>query len=576
VTAVLPEAGRPSDDALAQMIATGDDACIAAAIAEFDRRDRAAKHRAACVAAQRARYAGWEDAARANFTAAEQYCRGDHNMIGAAGRGRAGVTPWSLWYGSEDKARQYASEELITFWDYHQARPPSPREYVTAARAGLADRKDVGGVDGDECVHSAHDNGPGSVPDSDRGGVNTTPGGVNGSAGREASLLDRVQAARERHERDSASRPAVFATLQAQAEQAVNGHQGMPRAEVAIPAAGRVAYRATPPAVVVSERSCDPADGVEALNLMSRFFAHYDHFPGPASADLLAAWSLQTHAVNDAGEPIWRALPRLIVAGPYGCGKSGTLDNIAMATGTTVLIKVSYAGIRNRIGKSHLPAILDDAQLTFGAGRKSEDVRLVINAHTRGREAEDGAGAVSTYGQVAMAGLPKLLTGKVSHEISDTLSRCFVLWKERKPKDMHIPEVSDAGEALMRDKAVPGMREWCASFRDLLKARSAEFGDGAPTGLPDLGDGGRGNDQLARPLLTVCDVATSLVPEEVRDTTPEEVWNWSERIRRALIHVSGAAAPVAEKSQIGGVSAAFEELWAGDSTVNAEGDDLED
>src|SRR6185312_1238583 len=179
----------------------------------------------------------------------------------------------------------------------------------------------------------------------------------------------------------------------------------------------------------------------------------------------------------------------------------------------------------------------------FGAGRKSEDVRLVINAHTKGSEVEDGNGEVSVYGQVAMAGLPSMLTGKVSTAIEDTLSRCFVLWKTRKPKGYHVDEVTDATEAKVRDELVPAMREWCMTYRDMLKARAAWFGAGNPTGLPDLGGGGRGNDQLARPLLSACDVATAKAHQAWREAGndaedfPAE-YRWDLRIRQALIFVS--------------------------------------
>jgi hypothetical protein len=325
--------------------------------------------------------------------------------------------------------------------------------------------------------------------------------------------------------------------------------------------------------------SSNPADGLHALSLLSRFHQHYDYWEAPEYADLLAAWELQCAAVEDDGSPIWRALPRLIVAGMYGNGKSGTLDQIAMATGSSVLVKCTYPGIRDRIGKDRKPVILDDAQMTFGAGKKSEDVRLVINAHTRGRTIQDGRhGELTVTGQCAMAGLSTMLTGKVSHAIEDTLSRCFVLHKARKPKGYHVPEVTDAAEEQVRDKLVPAMREWAMAYRDTLRERAAWFGEGNPTGLPDLGGGGRGNDQLARPLLAVCDVATALAHKAWRESgKPEEEfppdWDWSERIRKALVFVSGVPEPVEdEESPLDGVSAAFDAMWATDSGEEGRGE----
>ena len=357
-------------------------------------------------------------------------------------------------------------------------------------------------------------------------------------------------------------------------QRALRGHPGT----VAVPGASQPAAQRGSQA-----KSAGPGDGIAALTMMSRFFAHYDYWADPAYADVLAAWCLQTHAIEDDGPPIWRAVPRIIVAGMHGTGKDGTMAQIAAACGTSVLMKVTFPGIRDCIGQDKETVILNEAQATFGAGRKSEDVRMIINAHVKGLKVRDGRqGKINVYGQVAMAGLPRLLTGRLSHEIEDTLSRCLILWKERKPKGMHVPEVSDAAEELMRGKYVPGMREWCLSYRDELRARAAEFGQGAATGLPDLGGGGRGNDQLARPLLAVCDVATRLLTEaaspevlEAMEADQARAWDWSARIRRALIYVSGVPEPMdgdQDRSTLASAEAELDALWANDAAPQCDND----
>jgi hypothetical protein len=323
------------------------------------------------------------------------------------------------------------------------------------------------------------------------------------------------------------------------------------------PAAGTVARRDQG----ALEASCQGTDGVKALSKLSEFHQHYDYWEHSEYADLLAAYDLMTHAREDDGTPVWRAVPRLIVAGMHGTGKDGTMAQIAAACATSVLMKTTYPGIRDCIGLDKEVAILNEAQITFGAGRRSEDVRLIVNAHVKGNMIRDGKnGKMNVFGHVVMAGLPKLLTGKVSHEIADTISRCFILWKVRKPKDYFVPEVTDAVEAQVREIMVPAMREWCMSFRGLLKGRAAWFGAGNPTGLPDLGGGGRGNDQLARPLLSVCDVATALAHKAWREAGNDPAdfppgQNWAERIRKALIFASGVPEPVDdEESPLDGVS----------------------
>jgi hypothetical protein len=108
--------------------------------AESNRRDRAEQGKAKRRASARARHAEWEDAARANYDAAEIRCRGDANMLSEAGR-RTGRAPWPmLWHGSRETADKLASDDLITFWDYESPRPPSPDEYAKAKRQAQAEQ----------------------------------------------------------------------------------------------------------------------------------------------------------------------------------------------------------------------------------------------------------------------------------------------------------------------------------------------------------------------------------------------------------------------------------------------------
>lgn len=330
-------------------------------------------------------------------------------------------------------------------------------------------------------------------------------------------------------------------------------------------------------------KNCNPADGVGALCLLSDFHQHYDYWEAPEFADVLAAWEMQNAATLDDGSPIWRAVPRIIVAGMHGTGKDGTMAQIAAACDSSVLMKVTYPGIRDCIAQDREAAILNEAQATFGpTGAAAKDVRVVVNAHVKGNTIRDGRhGKMNVFGQVAMAGLPKLLTGKLAHEIEDTLSRCFILWKNRKPKGYIIPEMTDAAEDKIRKRLVPRMREWCAANREDLRARAAWFGAGNPTGLPDLGGGGRGNDQLARPLLAVCDVATAMAYHawcEMRaagkvadDAKFPAEWNWAERIRKAIVFVSGVPEITDdEDAPLGDLAAEFGDEWAEEGNGDSE------
>lgn len=137
ITLERPDLAALTDSQLSEVAGiTGDpDAEAAAAELAKRRHARAAKIRAG----QRARREGWGTAARANFAAAEEFCRGDDNMLSPRGKATA-LSAWDLWHGSEERARLYASDDLIRFWDYHQPRPPGPNEYRDAEREAAAEQ----------------------------------------------------------------------------------------------------------------------------------------------------------------------------------------------------------------------------------------------------------------------------------------------------------------------------------------------------------------------------------------------------------------------------------------------------
>ena len=110
-----------------------------AVVAEMDRRDleaerlrRKQERDARRRARKRALREDYELYVQAQFLAAEQDARG--HLLSKAGKA-AGVDPRSLFSGPIARARRYASEELLAFWDQHgrmtfteftrQARQPS-------------------------------------------------------------------------------------------------------------------------------------------------------------------------------------------------------------------------------------------------------------------------------------------------------------------------------------------------------------------------------------------------------------------------------------------------------------------
>ena len=135
MTAGLLESGLRglTDDELAAAYGNADDTLRAELAGEGDRRDRAGKDSVRSKARWASVSGQWFDGARANYLAAETYCRG--YMLSREGQA-AGVTEWSLWSGPAKRAERYASEELLNFWLEH------PRMTVTEYGAELSrDRK---------------------------------------------------------------------------------------------------------------------------------------------------------------------------------------------------------------------------------------------------------------------------------------------------------------------------------------------------------------------------------------------------------------------------------------------------
>ena len=124
-------------DELAALCAGADEATLAAVMAEGKRRERLERAQEARDTERRT----WEEAAHAQYLAADAVCRGV--LLSRAGK-RAGVTEWSLWSGPEARAMKYASEELREFW-YANPRVTVGRYRQQATAGRVAQREDQAG-----------------------------------------------------------------------------------------------------------------------------------------------------------------------------------------------------------------------------------------------------------------------------------------------------------------------------------------------------------------------------------------------------------------------------------------------
>lgn len=90
--------------------------CERQVIRELNRRDQADQLRKAAGARAYSRRMEREEAVEYAYVTAERETRG--NMLNPRGRAR-GISDRSLFTGSEERARRYASEELLEHWQVH-------------------------------------------------------------------------------------------------------------------------------------------------------------------------------------------------------------------------------------------------------------------------------------------------------------------------------------------------------------------------------------------------------------------------------------------------------------------------
>jgi Protein of unknown function (DUF3631) len=146
ITPVALDLRGQTDDQIAALYYSDDQDTSAAALAEMDRRDRAAKMTAARRTQDGILAEGY-DAAFAQYLKASDYTRG--NLLSELGRKRL-TDEMSLWTGSQETAERYASEELRDFWMFVEPRM-SPGRYArqrgTQARIEREEARDERGSD---------------------------------------------------------------------------------------------------------------------------------------------------------------------------------------------------------------------------------------------------------------------------------------------------------------------------------------------------------------------------------------------------------------------------------------------
>ncbi len=510
MTATLTE--RPpltvmSEDELAALITTGTDAERDAASAEVDAREAKARRAAAARSRARERYTEWESAAYANYQAADRYTRG--NMLSERGK-LAGRDPWPwLWMGEEARARLFASEDLLRFWEGRATgRPPSPQEYVRARKAAereAQERQAAAMGTKTVCEHPARRTGL----------CRGCPRAATAAGG----------PAPDRQQRIAGLKAAAAVLATPAGIPAATPPRPLPPGLVKAPAGVAVRDTGTVTATPAGRPEVDPAELLRrVLEGTGLFFTDYVAFPSRSTVIAVILWAAHAAARDSERELIWRASPRLLLtSAENGSGKSTVLDALALLLGSRAgrLVKVTPYGLAGILGKYKEVALPDDAQTVFGTtGTAAKDLLAVLlGSYVRGGTWTSGKSNVTIegiYGPVALAGKDALITKQAS-ALTDLLARSIIVRLERATR--YMPELDEDGEtrAVMLGKALtavmgalqPQLRE---AARDLAARNRGQV-------ITD-GDGGR-VAQIWRPLLAVAQVAGAPWVEAARQAMDE-------------------------------------------------------
>jgi Protein of unknown function (DUF3631) len=439
--AELPGLAGLRDDELAERHECGDDATREAILAECERRD--AREDRARQARQRhiAQRQDWESAAYAQYRRAEDHCRG--YLLSEAGR-RRGREPWPmLWMGGEAEARKLASEELVTFWDWHEPRVAGPAVFA-AARREAAER-----------------------PEDDRP-AEPIPAVAAGSASRPEPASppppSSAAALREALAASQARRAVVLADARARAE-AVNAARPVPAAlarpgTVAVPPGGEL--------VPV----CKGIDGTELLGYVRAFLARYAVFPSEPALDAVTLWAAHAHARDPQGKLVFEYSGRLMfLSADPDSGKSRALTLVSLLTGSRfgLLAEPTAAAVAGIVGEHAEVAYLDESDLLFGSGARRATIRSLLNAGYQrdGHMPLVSGGKVHprpVFGPVALAGLDAMETG-TGDRLRPLFTRSVVI--RMRPAEERVPPVDTAGRN-MASLLHQALTAWCAAVRNRL------------------------------------------------------------------------------------------------------------
>ena len=246
---------------------------------------------------------------------------------------------------------------------------------------------------------------------------------------------------------------------------------GMPGSTLAVREGSVMAHRAGP-----------PVDSQLVLGYVGAMLAEYASFPSAAALDAVTLWCAHAHIRDDDGRLAFRATPRLLLMSSQpGSGKSRVLELLGRLCPYTYGLDTepTAAGLAHTLDKEHATALIDEADVLFGAGKRKEAVRAVVNSgytsngtvlRMKGSHAE----RARVFGPMALAGLDVLEKSSGS-ALDATLDRCVIIRMVR--SGGHVADLNakaDRAGALLKG----ALTAWAQSATEEVTGAEPELARG--------------------------------------------------------------------------------------------------
>ena len=218
--------------------------------------------------------------------------------------------------------------------------------------------------------------------------------------------------------------------------------------------------------------------GEQVLGYCEALLRRYARLP-QAGLDAAVLWAAHAHMRDAEGVLVWDATPRMMfLSSAPGSGKSRALELLGWLCPNTFGLDTepTAAGLAWTLSAEHATALVDEADVLFGAGKRKESIRAILNAgayrhgtvlRMRGSKGE----RQRVFGPCAIAGLDVMKTA-TGESLAPLFSRSIVIRMRKSPEA--VPALDAEGRAVAA-KIRGALSLWAASVRDDLAQAKPEL-----------------------------------------------------------------------------------------------------